>query len=406
MTAATRTDLRMKGFFHLKSSRQFTELFAGFAARATETVALADGLGRFLADEIVAPEALPPFARSTMDGFAVRARDTFGCSESEPALLTVTGEVAMGASGSAIRLASGETARIWTGGELAAEADAVVMLEYSHAIDERTIEIFRAVAPGENVIRAGDDFRQGVAVLSRGHRLRPQDLGVLAGLGIIEIKVTKRPLVAIISTGDELVPPEQTPGPGRIRDINTTTLAGLVREAGAIPLPLGIIPDTFSELLAACRAALDQGADMLLVSGGSSVGKRDFTLAVFEALDGTEVLAHGVAIRPSRPKRAASRPSSPGSIMPPSSACPATRPRPWSFFISLSGRCCCGWAGRRRPACAASRPSPLNRSLRPSAARSMCGCGCTTIRRAACRLPCRSMANRGYSNRWWRRTAC
>ncbi|MFZ5765810.1 MAG: gephyrin-like molybdotransferase Glp [Thermodesulfobacteriota bacterium] len=291
----------MKGFFHLKSSRQFTELFAGFTARAAETVALADGLGRFLADEIVAPEALPPFARSTMDGFAVRARDTFGCSESEPALLTVTGEIAMGASGNAIRLAPGETARIWTGGELAVDADAVVMLEYSHVIDERTIEIFRAVAPGENVIRAGDDFRQGAVVLPRGHRLRPQDLGVLAGLGIITIKVTTRPLVAIISTGDELVAPEQTPGPGRIRDINTTTLAGLVREAGAIPLPLGIIPDTFSELLAGCRAALDQGADMLLVSGGSSVGKRDFTLAVFEAIDGAELLAHGVAIRPGKP---------------------------------------------------------------------------------------------------------
>ncbi|MFZ5758103.1 MAG: gephyrin-like molybdotransferase Glp [Thermodesulfobacteriota bacterium] len=291
----------MKGFFHLKSSRQFTELFAGFTARAAETVALADGLGRFLADDIVAPEALPPFARSTMDGFAVRARDTFGCSESEPALLTVTGEIAMGASGNAIRLSPHETARIWTGGELAAEADAVVMLEYSHAIDERTIEIFRAVAPGENVIRAGDDFRQGAVVLPRGHRLRPQDLGVLAGLGIIAIKVTTRPLVAIISTGDELVAPEQAPGPGRIRDINTTTLAGLVREAGAIPLPLGIIPDTFSELLAGCRAALDRGVDMLLVSGGSSVGKRDYTLAVFEAIDGAELLAHGVAIRPGKP---------------------------------------------------------------------------------------------------------
>ena len=291
----------MKGFFNLISTQQFTELLRGFNARERERIALADGLGRFLAEDVIAPEALPPFSRSTMDGYAVRARDTFGCSESEPALLTVCGEIAMGRSGRTISLRPGETARIWTGGELADRADAVVMLEYTRQIDEATIEIFKAVAPGENVIQTGDDFRQGAPVINKGSRLRPQDLGVLAGLGITEIAVFKKPLVGIISTGDELVEPHQTPAPGQIRDINTTTLTGMVLEAGGIPLPLGIIGDNHEEMLHACRAALARPVDLLLLSGGSSVGKRDFTLAVFEKLEQTELLAHGVSIRPGKP---------------------------------------------------------------------------------------------------------
>ena len=274
----------MKGFFNLISTQQFTELFSRFHELGRERTALADGLGRFLAEDVTAPEALPPFARSTMDGYAVRARDTFGCSESEPAMLKVTGEIVMGRSGRTLSLGHGETARIWTGGELADQADAVVMLEYANRIDEDTIEIFKAVAPGENVIQTGDDFRAGAPVIAKGSRLRPQDLGVLAGLGIMEIPVVKKPLVGIISTGDELVAPQQTPAPGQIRDINTTTLTGMVLEAGGIPLPLGIIGDNHDEMLHACRTALDRPVDLLLLSGGSSVGKRDFTLAVFEEL--------------------------------------------------------------------------------------------------------------------------
>lgn len=291
----------MKGFFNLISTQQFTELLRGFNERERERIALADGLGRFLGEDVIAPDALPPFARSTMDGYAVRARDTFGCSESEPALLPVRGEIVMGRSGRTISLQPGDTARIWTGGELADRADAVVMLEYTRQIDETTIEIFKAVAPGENVIQAGDDFRQGSPVISKGSRLRPQDLGVLAGLGITEISVFRKPLVGIISTGDELVEPHRTPAAGQIRDINSTTLTGMVLEAGGIPLPLGIIGDNHEEMLHACRATLARPVDLLLLSGGSSVGKRDFTLAVFEELEQTELLAHGVSIRPGKP---------------------------------------------------------------------------------------------------------
>jgi len=290
----------MKGFFQLISSVEFIELFERFHPLNTETIPLADCASRILAEDVTAPEQLPPFSRSTMDGFAVRARDTFGCSESEPALLNIVGEIAMGTSGRDIALRPGQTSRIWTGGELAAKSDAVVMVEYSHLLDEHTVEIFRPVAPGENVIRAGEDTEQGQMVLARGRRLRPQDVGVLAGLGITSVTVYRRPLVAILSTGDELVSPDQQPGPGQIRDINSTTLAALVEESGGIANRIGIINDDFDTMFTACRDALSK-ADMVLLSGGSSVGQRDFTLQVLEHLQNSEVLAHGVAIRPGKP---------------------------------------------------------------------------------------------------------
>lgn len=290
-----------KDFFQLISSQEFTHFFDRFSEIDLEMVPLTKALNRFLAKDITSPEALPPFCRSTMDGYAVRARDTFGCSESEPALLSVIGEIPMGTSGQVFCLKPGQVASIWTGGELAAKADAVVMIEYSNVLDLETIEVFRAVAPGENVILAGEDFEKGAVVLHKGRPLRPQDLGVLAGLGITEVPVFRKPVVGIISNGDELVEPKNKLAPGKIRDINTTTLSALVSEAGGIPLPLGIINDDFTAMLDACKKALANPVDILLLSGGSSVGKRDFTLAVFNEIDGTDLLAHGVAIRPGKP---------------------------------------------------------------------------------------------------------
>ncbi|WP_457572715.1 molybdopterin molybdotransferase MoeA [Desulfolithobacter sp.] len=290
----------MKGFFQLISSTEFLQLFSRFQPLDGVQIPLAEADGRTLAEDVTAPEQLPPFSRSTMDGFAVRARDTFGCSESEPALLTIVGEIAMGSPGQDITLKPGQTARIWTGGALPARADGVVMVEYTHLLDDDTVEIFRPVAPGENVIRAGEDFEADQVVLERGRKLRPQDLGVLAGLGITTVSVYRQPQVAILSTGDELVPPDQTPAPGQIRDINSTTLAALVRESGGIPKQFGIIEDSFDQMLTACKQALAD-ADMVLLSGGSSVGRRDFTLQVLEELPSSELLAHGVAIRPGKP---------------------------------------------------------------------------------------------------------
>ena len=277
------------------------ELLARFAPLEKEMVKLSNGLCRTLYDEIVPEEDLPPFSRSTMDGFAVKARDTFGCSESEPALIQVIGEIAMGHPGDELEIEHGQAARIWTGGALPRGADSVVMVEYTNSIDERTIEVFRPVAPGENVIAKGEDFRAGEKAFSKGHTLRPQDLGVLAGLGFTTVPVFRRPKVAIISTGDELVPPEKTPKPGQIRDINSTTLSALIQEAGALEMPFGIIGDDPDVMQQACEKALEQGADIILLSGGSSVGRRDFTLTVFKRLKGAELLAHGVSVRPGKP---------------------------------------------------------------------------------------------------------
>lgn len=291
----------MKKFFNLISSQEFHQFFERFSEIESETVALVDALGRFVAEDVIAPETLPPFSRSTMDGFSVRARDTFGASETEPAFLQIIGEIPMGSSGREFSLQPGQAARIWTGGELAHNSDGVVMFEYTHSLDETTIEVFRAVAPGENVIQAGEDYKQGATIVAAGTRLRPQDLGVLAGMGISEVTVRKKPVVAIISTGDELIEVDENPQPGKIRDINSTTLSTLVLEAGGIPVPLGIINDDFDLMLDTCQKAIDRPVHMVLLSGGSSVGKRDFTLAVFKALDDSQTLAHGVAIRPGKP---------------------------------------------------------------------------------------------------------
>lgn len=291
----------MKDFFQLISSRELLDHLSAFTSLPPEKITLHNSLHRILAEKISSPEHLPPFARSTMDGFAVRARDTFGCSESEPALLQVVEEIRMGESGEAVTLGAGQACTIWTGGQLPRKADAVVMVEFSSRLDDQTIEVFRPVAPGENVIQSGDDFRQGAQVLPRGRRLRPQDIGVLAGLGIKETPVIRKPVVAIISTGDELVDIDQPLSPGKIRDINSTTLAALVEECGGTAVRLGIISDDFAAMRDACDKALGIPADMVLLSGGSSVGRRDFTLQVLESLDNTKILAHGVSIRPGKP---------------------------------------------------------------------------------------------------------
>lgn len=291
----------MKGFFQLVSSTEFNHLFERFHALQEEDIPLKDGLGRILAHDILAPEALPPFSRSTMDGYAVLAKNTFGCSESEPALLEITGEIQMGQSGRDFNVESGETIAIWTGGELPVNSDAVVMVEYTHQLDDKTLEINRPVAPGENVIRKGEDFSIDQVVLQKGQKLRPQDLGVLSGLGINKIPVFRQPVVAIISTGDELVETDRPLAPGKIRDINSTTLTALVKESGGIPVPLGIVGDHFETMLEKCTQAIDMPADVILLSGGSSVGKRDFTLKVLKTIEDTEILAHGVSIRPGKP---------------------------------------------------------------------------------------------------------
>jgi molybdopterin molybdotransferase len=264
-----------------------------------ERVPLLDALDRITAEELRAPVDLPAFPRSTMDGFAVRAADTYGASEGLPAYLTICGEVPMGRAAD-LQVGVGAAARVHTGGMLPAGADAVVMVENTQALDERTIEVVRPVAAGENVIPIGEDVRTGDLLFTRGRQLRPQDLGGLAGLGITDVPVAARPRVAILATGDEVVPVDTAPAPGQVRDINTYTLATLTRRAGGEPLPAGIAPDDAAALRRMAAPALAE-ADVLIISAGSSVSTRDMTAQVIGELGQPGVLVHGVSIHPGKP---------------------------------------------------------------------------------------------------------
>ncbi len=264
-----------------------------------ETIPTADALDRVLAEPLSALSPLPAFPRSTMDGYAVRAADTFGASESLPAYLTVVGEVLMGRAPE-FTVGPTQTAVVYTGGMLPPGADAVVMVERTQKLDAVNIEVLRAVAPGENVLNVGEDVKEGELLLGPGHALRPQDLGGLMALGITQVRVAARPRVAIVSTGDEVVPPDQVPGPGQVRDVNTSTVAGLVMRAGGIPLPQGIVQDRFEDLLAAAQVGL-VNANVLVISAGSSVSTRDLTAGVVNRLGRPGVLVHGVSVKPGKP---------------------------------------------------------------------------------------------------------
>jgi len=289
----------MKEFFEVVSLDQALQHAPRFPLLATERVPFAAASGRVLAGDLLSEIELPGFRRSTMDGYAVRASSTFGASEAAPALLEVRGSVTMGTS-TDLSVGPGQAARILTGGMLPRGADSVVMIEHTEALDETTIEVTRSVAPAQNVIEADEDLARGQTVLTRGTRLRPQEVGLLAALGQTEVEVYARPVVAILSTGDEVVPAEAAPGPGQIRDINSYTLGAMVEAAGGTALLLGIVPDDMQALSDACRDAIAR-ADMVLVSGGSSVGARDLTLDVIAALPDSEVWIHGVAIKPGKP---------------------------------------------------------------------------------------------------------
>ena len=266
---------------------------------STERVRIDEAYGRVIAEDVRAPEALPGFRRSSMDGFAVVAADTFGVSETMPSYLRVVGEVLMGeAPGFSIK--RGETAAISTGGMLPEGADAVVMLEHVNMVDGENIEVMKQVAPGENVIGEDEDIKAGEILLRRGQRLRPQDIGALAGVGITEIRVYRRPRVGIISTGDEVVPPDSRPAPGQVRDINSYNLFGLVLQEGGIPVRMGIIRDDIETLRAVLKEA-KSSTDMVLLTGGSSVGVRDYAEEVIQSLGSPGVLFHGVRIKPGKP---------------------------------------------------------------------------------------------------------
>ena len=266
-------------------------------ARA-EAVSLQNAPGRVTAGDIFAPEELPSFSRSTMDGYAVRSNDTFGASEGLPALLNVRGNILMGKEPPG-ELGPGEAMSIPTGGMLPRGSDSVVMVEYCEKLGDG-VAVLRPVAPLENIIQAGDDYKQGNLVLPAGSLIRPQDAGVMAALGLVQIEVAVRPRVIIYSTGDEVIPPEETPQAGQVRDVNGFLIAAQVRENGGDAVYGGIIADRKELLREALLRALAEG-DLVLVSGGSSVGTRDVAIEAINALPGAGVLFHGVAMRPGKP---------------------------------------------------------------------------------------------------------
>jgi molybdopterin molybdotransferase len=263
----------------------------------TETVPLAEALGRVAAEDLLSEEYVPDFDRSTVDGYALRARDSFGCSEAVPAILTLAGEVCMGED-AALRVGPGQCAYVPTGGAIPAGCDCAVMLEYAEDYGDGTIGILKSGAPGMNVIFRGDDLRPGEAVVKAGRALRAQDIGALAAAGRTEVPVRARLRVGVISTGDELVPADQKPGPGQVRDVNGPMLAALLKGYGAEPADFGIVTDD-EELLRKRTAAALRSCDAVILSGGSSAGVKDAACRIIGELG--ELLLHGIAIKPGKP---------------------------------------------------------------------------------------------------------
>ncbi|MDR0466157.1 MAG: molybdopterin molybdotransferase MoeA [Deltaproteobacteria bacterium] len=289
----------MQGFFEVLTVEQVTNLLAVFAPLPPEETDLLECDGRVLAEDVVATEDLPPANRSAMDGYALRAADSFGGTENNPSYLQCVGHFDIQTPPDK-ELSPGQCAGIVTGGILPAGADAVVMVEYTHDMGGGMIEVRAPVAPGAHVMLRGEDARSGGLLLPAGVLLRPQEIGLLAALGITRLPVHKVPRVAIVSTGDELVAIHATPKPGQVRDVNSTTLACLVRRAGGTPVPLGLVPDELDALSERLRQALSL-ADLVLLSGGSSVGVRDMTLGALQTIDGARILCHGVALSPGKP---------------------------------------------------------------------------------------------------------
>lgn len=285
------------------ATRTVTEALTGFSPALrtpTQTVALAEALGRVPACDVLAPGPLPGFARSTVDGYAVRAADTYGASEGLPSYLDVVGAVQMGTQPD-VTVAAGTAAEMPTGGVLPAGADAVVMVEYTNETMPGTVEVLRPIAPGGGVIQADDDVTAGTVLAPAGRPLRAVDLGMLAAAGVTKLLTHARPRVAILSTGDEVVPPATaTLRPGQVRDAIAPALAGLVVEAGGWPVPCGIVPDDPAALRCALQLALAQ-SDLVVVSAGSSVGARDATADAVASLGKPGIFCHGLAIKPGKP---------------------------------------------------------------------------------------------------------
>lgn len=295
----------MSSHCSLQSVEDVFDHIRKFPLLPAEETALDECLGRILAQPFFAPENLPGFDRATRDGFAVKAKSLLGASENSPALLEYVGECPMGQKPE-FQIGPGQAARIWTGGMLPPGANAVARLEHTRPAPDGGLEALRPVARLENVIAANEDARQGEELIAGDRALRPQELGLLAAMGLRSLLVRRRPKVAVISRGDEVVPIERTPAPGQVRDINSHTLAALVRSFGAEARRLGIVDDSHGGLVEKLNEALEW-ADVVVLSGGSSTGQRDFTARAVSSMEGARVLVNGVSVSPGRTLMAAAR---------------------------------------------------------------------------------------------------
>jgi len=294
-------------YFQVVTPQKAREILSRFSYREEEKIQTQTAFHRFLAEDIVSPENIPPFSRSTMDGYAVASKDTIGASSSQPLFLRLTGSIEVGHPAKT-PLGPGEAFRIPTGGMIPPGGDAVVMVEHARLIEEdgrSVIELTRPMSPWENVMRAGEDFKEGDIIVHKGQRLRPQDIGAIAGVGIRTISVLKRPVVGLIATGDELVPLGQNPQEGQVRSINPYALGAAITDSGAIVNDLGLIPDALDILKEKIEFALHH-CDFILISGGSSLGERDLTLEALGSFEGSQILFHGMAVAPGKPTIAAS----------------------------------------------------------------------------------------------------
>ena len=268
-------------------------------AAGIEVVSTREAHGRILAERVSAPHPLPPFPRSTVDGYSVQAKDTFGASGALPAYLRLIGEILMGKPPS-LEVHPGEAVQIHTGGTIPAGADAVVMLEDTQLIGGSEIEVHRAVGVGQNILMEGEDVQQGDVVLEPGTLLRPQEIGGLMALGMTSVSVADSPRVGILSSGDEVVPPEKEPGAAQVRDINSYTLSALIERLGGKPILRGIVPDQHDALFEAVKQS-HQEDDLIIITAGSSVSARDITGDVIQSLGEPGVLVHGISIKPGKP---------------------------------------------------------------------------------------------------------
>lgn len=294
--------VREKGFRSYTRVDEALGLFlkkSGARVLEAETVEVARALHRVLAEDIFAEIDLPHFNRSAVDGYAVRSEDTFGASSTNPVVFSLIGATEIGELPT-LSIKKSEAARIATGAPLPKGADSVVMLEYTEEIGKGRVEILRAATPGDNVSKVGEDVKSGELVLGGGTTLLPQDIGILTAIGRTTVKVVRRPRVAVLSTGNELVGPGSPLGLGTIIDSNRPLIMAAVEAEGGIPVDFGIAEDKMEEIERKVRSGLAQ-ADILIVTGGTSVGVRDLAPDVINGLGRPGILVHGVSMRPGRP---------------------------------------------------------------------------------------------------------